>query len=265
MKILFGIPPADGWVRAARNLGHEASVLDYHRAFDCFAATNPDVVFADMRYFPGRAARTPVSECLKKWDKAKFALLYRPGMEAHLPRDYDLFLCDELGHPDCNLRPAADCPPDFPGGKVRPELACDVAVVGDYKPEYDEWVLPLVGRARLKVFGHSRWPVPHHMGHLPAGEIPDLYRSANFVLDLEGSPSRVLAVWASGGCPLSVRDWGVTDVTGLAHCPYVEAADTIVEWTKHGRPDCVESVAAITRQRDTLTHRLEEILSCRST
>jgi hypothetical protein len=225
MNILIGIEPSAGWVRAAGYLGHKGFALDPARAFDCFHRARPDVVL--LPALPP-AGRSPVGECLRRW----------PGVRVVVPGPQ---------------RPAADCPPDFAGGRARPEFACDVAVVGDHDPAFDGPLLALAGGGlRLKVFGRGAWPVHQYVGHVPAAELADVYASAGCVADLGGDPALVLAVWAAGGVPVSVGRWEDTGVAGLDGCPRLE--------TPFVRPRRDQNLSDTTRTRDTLSERLRKIL-----
>jgi hypothetical protein len=190
--VLLGLEPAAAWVRAARYLNCEGFSLVAGRAFRCLEASRPDVVVLE-------AGRDYGAD----WARA------RPRTDARII---------EAG----KLPPAADCPPDFAGGRFRGEFACDVAVVGDYRDGHRDAATALAASGlRVKVYGRGRWPIPQHVGWVSEGHLADAYASATITLDLDGNPSRVLAVALSGGTPVTLKPFVGTGIGILDDCPCI--------------------------------------------
>lgn len=238
LNILFDLEPVDGWVRAAGYLGHDGFAIDHNKVFDSFHKARPEVVVIPA----GREVGTPLARALRQFATAK--ILMAPEQA-----------------------PAADCPPDFLGGVIKPEFVCDVALVGNYENARHARFLRVLANSqlRLKIFGHG-WPVVQCLGHPPAGDLADIYASAACVVDLDGNPAKVLAVWAAGGFPVSVRSWEGTGVVGLDRCYFAENEEKLLEHVhvvaKKPRPLCIlqqESRSSVL-QKDNLTQRLKELL-----
>jgi hypothetical protein len=176
MKLLFALDRVGGWVRAAGYLGHQGFAFDPARPFDSFLC-NPDIVFCGNK------------------------VSFRQGSGGRALARYPRTRLVEVSA----LPPAADCPPDFAGGRVRPEFVCDVVVVGEYRSEVDEPLRQILGAGlHLKVFGRGPWPVAQCAGYVPAVDIADVYASARYTLDLGGDVGRTMTVRKAGGRPASV-------------------------------------------------------------
>src|SRR5206468_5276417 len=56
----------------------------------------------------------------------------------------------------------------FGPGEPDPNLTCDFAYIGDYRPGKEallnSYLLPLAAEGSLKVFGSGPWPIPEYLG-----------------------------------------------------------------------------------------------------
>jgi hypothetical protein len=172
VKLLFGIP-GDGWLKAARHLGHKAARLDPKRAFDSFLALRPDAAVLTKAQRDDRAVRRCLAEVPCR--------LGVPGED--FPDD-----------------PATDWLPDEPPGEFRQEFACDVAFVGDWTAERERWLWPLCASTLdVKIFGSGPYPFAQRLGAVRPDEVADVWASAKVSLELDGDWGRVMDVWAAGG------------------------------------------------------------------
>lgn len=209
MKILVGFPDAAAWCRAAKYLGHEAAVLDSRNAVLQFDEFKPDAALVAHASVGGRR-RTPTGEALRRHPDVKWVLLYQPGMEAELPRPFDLFAHPQNGFGGYWLRPYTTFLPDFPGGTRRDEFACDTLVceppAEDRFAAVDQW---LAQGLRVKIFSPERWPYPQWLGPLAPPDLWDAFASGGLVANFDLSPTTELDVMACGGHPVPAEAVGM--------------------------------------------------------
>lgn len=202
MRILCGFPAPDGWVRAARFLGHEAQPLDYGGAILQFDRFRPDVVLADQKYFAARG-RSAIGEALRRHPAAKFVLHDRPGMEGRLPREQDVFVSQSAEAGGYYLLPATSFLPDFRGGTPRDAFGCDVLVTDEHQQDREGAVdAALAAGLSVKLFSRSKWPYPQYLGRLGAQDLVDAFASAGAWVDFRGNDWSALDVVACGGRPV---------------------------------------------------------------
>lgn len=204
MRILIQHPKyrhtsiARGWINVFNSLGHESYLWSPEKpAFDAFDEVKPDVFI-----LTGGAGKVP-PKCLKINPNLK--VIDQTEIEAGL---------------DTHV---------FRLGEAREEFACDVAFVGSYRPEkqalLNRFVLPLLDRYKVKLFGLGRWCVPQHLGLISDQDLPDLYASARVCLNIsEGRfGERAFQIIGCGGACVSydeggesfVKTWKFSSVEGL--------------------------------------------------
>jgi hypothetical protein len=239
MNALCTGPQAIGWARAADYLGHKGYTLNTSFAFDSFRRASPHIVLVgDEDLGEG------FSRALSRWP------------------------CKVVSY--ARMEPAADCLPTFKGGQFRKEFACDVAIVGEYKSHYDKYIQTILKtQASLKIFGSGNWPVANFVGQCATQDYPDIYRSAGWIAELNGNASSILAIWASGGLPISICKWEESGVEGLDKCPKWDEECGIPELYSFGWPTgngnmfvrrLRDELFARTLSKDTLAHRLFSLL-----
>jgi len=222
MKILFGIDPVDGWIRAASYLGHEGFKLNIERSFDCFNKYKPDLVIIDG--------------CLNNKTLEKALIKFK----------VDTIKID-------SYIPASDAPPDFGGGNINNDFNCDALIIGSFKEEYIKIIAELNNhKINYKIFGHGNWRTPRKLGVLTNPQIADAYKTAKWSIDLEADILKVLTIAISGGNPLSAGKWNV-GVEALDNCPHFDSVDDLINKIKSNPP--VNNFVV-----PTLSHRLSELL-----
>lgn len=106
------------------------------------------------------------------------------------------------------MPPAADTFTFFEG-TYQPNLAADVACVGDVDQNtFDTLVAPF-SDLNIKIVGDKHWPVPQYLGPISENTLRDLYKSATVSLVLK-KDEPIYPIIASGGLPVvlgTVPDW----------------------------------------------------------
>lgn len=205
-------------------------------------------------------------KCLNRWAPRVFLLNQSPQTDIRGSRTF----VDNPRLPGYNLPPAADCPPDFAPLPVREEYRCDAVLVGRFRKEHVPYLAALEASG-LSVRAHGEgWPVTWAPGYATIAELPSVYASARCVIDLDGQPSRILAIWACDGVPVAVGNnlWtqptsDPRHVVGLEECYWAGSPEELVPAVMAAcrtDPDEHRMVSAYTRLNDTLTARLKMIL-----
>jgi hypothetical protein len=102
--------------------------------------------------------------------------------------------------------PAVDTFLYYPGA-ARPELACDVAFVGNYgRTDVSRLLCRLIAETDLdvKIFSASAWPVAQALGSISIATERDIYASAT--VSIASGPEHALRVTACDGLPLRAYD-----------------------------------------------------------
>lgn len=104
-----------------------------------------------------------------------------------------------------NLRP----------GIHRPELESDALFIGNYdEQKLTRFLLPIIGKYRLKILGNTIWPVSEYLGSVSIKSLPDLIASTQVCLDVSigerQTPERIYQYLGLGGIVLSNRCYGIT-------------------------------------------------------
>jgi hypothetical protein len=240
VRILFGCSRADAWTRAANELGHEAFQMDPTRVFDSFAKSQPDLFVFEQEGDPAVPA----------------ALARYPHCKARVLSGAELF--------------AADWLPRDPKPQDRRVFECDVAVVGDYRKEMDQYLAHLCKKEfefepDVKIFGRGPFPVPQHVGFVYPFDLPDLYYSAKVTVVFDDY-NAWLDAWAAGGYPLYVRTKNQQTPETASGCTASTLAEfedkiergVVEEKTREWR---VENYGDYVRKNMTYLNRIKEVLN----
>jgi hypothetical protein len=147
-----------GWKRVFDACGHDAVVWRplATPAFDVFDEVNPHLF---VRTVPDDRA---TAKCVAS----------RPQMK----------VVDRL-HPV----PAGDTFLFYPD-KPDPNLVCDFAYIGEYRPDkqalLNTYLLPLSSVGTLKIFGSGPWPTPDYLGPVTDETARRIYASAKLCIDI---------------------------------------------------------------------------------
>ena len=254
-----------GWGRVFTALGHQFRFWNPEQqgAFDAFDSFNPDI-YLGTTYELSRA----VVKCIRKRPEMKvgcFASAWGPYLDDIDLKKYPLVVVGEeekrvvealkretdkpdvvflhahgrwldgtmsgwggIGVPYISLLNACDLYV-YLGGKVRPELACDVAFVGGRWPfkaiNIDPYILPLCHSSsglKTKIFGNKPWPVANWMGPISLEDERDLYCSATISPSV--SEPHATDVHAGGGWDIVERNYKILGSGGMLVSDYVEEA-----------------------------------------
>lgn len=220
MKIMFNLDKTDGWIRAAQYLDLEGSKLDPDRIFDSLSFFKPSLLITHA-----------INDELKK-------ALFKYKCSCLLLTDY---------------LPAADFPPNFPGGIYKKEYDCDLLILGNYKEQYKKYLIKLSSSdIKYKILGMGDWNVPEHIGSIPINDIANAYKSAKYSVDFDGDESKVLAISLSGGKPISAGKWHI-GINDLDTCPHFEDESDLIRVLKTN-PEFVAKDTPI------IADRLKELL-----
>lgn len=141
----------------------------------------------------------------------------------------------------------------YMNGKYRPELACDVGMVGGYwgykARNLDRSIIQLCNpthNLRVKIFGNANWPVPQYMGMIKDEYVKDLFCSATVCPNVSEPHStdlgwdvieRPFKVISSGGYCISDYIEEARDLFTEDELPMFRDYHKMVEYIK----DCVHT------------------------
>lgn len=244
MNLLFSIPqqPISAWTRAAKEAGINLIPFAPEFALEAFGRHNPDLIVIPNILLPAIEKAIIKYKCppekIVRWNQ-------------YCEWSY----------------PAADVPGGFTGGEVRPEYICDAAYCGHLHERHVPYLNALWNKGiSVRIYGDGERP--ECVGRIDSNEVAHAYRSARFVLDLDGDPFRILSAWAAGGQPIGTKCFNTTNIFAIRVTPISTDPDKFSNLIHQRLREDGEEEAKFARSvqehvlaNDTYQHRLNKLLN----